>query len=62
MSRRVIAPKTGIRPGLPYSPAIGWQNLVFISGQTGSDPLTREFPPDIKSQTRIALENVKSGR
>ena len=26
----------------------------------GSDPVTREFPEDIKAQTRIALDNVKA--
>ncbi|MBR1217530.1 RidA family protein [Bradyrhizobium sp. U87765 SZCCT0131] len=60
MSRDVIVPPTGLRPGLPYSPAIRWDKLVFVSGQTGSDPVTREFPADIKAQTRIALENVKT--
>lgn len=60
MSRDVIVPPTGLRAGLPYSPAIRWDNLLFVSGQTGSDPVTREFPADIKDQTRIALENVKA--
>jgi len=60
MTRDVIAPPTGIRPGLPYSPAIRWEKLLFVSGQTGSDPVTREFPADIKGQTRLALENVKA--
>lgn len=59
MARDVIAPPTGIRPGLPYSPAIRWDKLLFISGQTGSHPVTREFPDDIKAQTRIALQNLK---
>ena len=59
MTRTVIIPPTGLRPGLPYSPAIRWDRLLFISGQTGSDPVTRAFPEDIKAQTRIALENVK---
>lgn len=59
MARDVIAPPTGIRPGLPYSPAIRWDKLLFISGQTGSHPVTREFPEDIKAQTRIALQNLK---
>ncbi|HEX7914206.1 RidA family protein, partial [Rudaea sp.] len=53
-------PPTGLRPGLPYSPAIRWDRLLFVSGQTGSDPVTREFPADIKAQTRIALDNVKA--
>ena len=60
MSRTVIVPPTGLRPGIPYSPAIRWDRLLFISGQTGSDPVTREFPEDIKAQTRIALENLKA--
>ncbi|MFZ5733307.1 MAG: RidA family protein [Pseudomonadota bacterium] len=60
MSRDVIVPPTGLRAGLPYSPAIRWDKLLFVSGQTGSDPVTREFPADIKGQTRIALDNVKA--
>jgi len=60
MSRTVVVPPTGLRPGIPYSPAIRWDRLLFVSGQTGSDPVTREFPEDIKAQTRIALDNVKA--
>jgi 2-iminobutanoate/2-iminopropanoate deaminase len=60
MARTVVVPPTGLRPGIPYSPAIRWDKLLFISGQTGSHPVTREFPADIKAQTRIALENVKA--
>ena len=60
MDRRVVVPKTGLRPGVPYSPGIRWDKLLFVSGQTGSDPVTREFPADIKAQTRQALENVKA--
>ena len=60
MDRRVVVPKTGLRPGIPYSPGIRWGELVFGSGQTGSHPTTREFAPDIRTQTRVALENVKA--
>lgn len=60
MKRDVVAPPTGIRPGLPYSPAIRWDRLLFVSGQTGSDPVTREFPAGIEAQTRLALENVRA--
>ncbi len=59
MSRTVVVPPSGLRAGIPYSPAIRWDKLLFVSGQTGSDPVTREFPADIKAQTRIALDNVK---
>ncbi|MDA9433572.1 endoribonuclease [Bradyrhizobium sp. CCBAU 51627] len=60
MPRIVIIPPTGLRPGIPYSPAIRWDRLLFISGQTGSHPVTREFPEDIQAQTRIALDNIKA--
>jgi 2-iminobutanoate/2-iminopropanoate deaminase len=58
--RKVIKPKSVAHRDVPYSPGIRWERLVFVSGQTGSDPVTREFPADIKGQTRIALENVKA--
>jgi len=60
MPRTVVVPPTGLRPGTPYSPAIRWDKLLFISGQTGSDPVTRAFPADIEAQTRLALDNVKA--
>lgn len=60
MTRSVVVPKTGLRPGIPYSPGIRWGDLVFVSGQTGSHPTTRAFEPDIKAQTRQALDNVKA--
>lgn len=58
--REVIIPKAGLRPGHPpYSPAIRWDKLLFCSGQTGSHPITQEFSPDIREQTRVALERLK---
>ena len=60
MPRTVVVPPTGLRPETQYSPAIRWDKLLFISGQTGSDPVTRAFPADIKAQTRLALDNVKA--
>lgn len=58
-TRQVIAQPGGTNSTAPYSPAIKWGQLLFISGQTGSDPLTRQFPDDIKEQTRIALQRAK---
>ena len=60
MRRTVVVPPTGLRPEIAYSPAIRWDRLLFISGQTGSNPVTRLFPADIKAQTRLALDNVKA--
>jgi 2-iminobutanoate/2-iminopropanoate deaminase len=58
-AREVIAP-----PGSPtlaaYSPAIRSGNLVFLSGQVGLRPGTRELAPGgIAAETRQTLENVR---
>ena len=34
-------------------------NFVFLSGVEGQDPKTGNFPNDIETQTRIALEKAK---
>lgn len=58
------APRTVSLPGaahtLPFSPALVWENLVFVSGQVGKDPLTDAFDEDIASQTRQTLSNIKA--
>jgi reactive intermediate/imine deaminase len=48
-------------PGLPFSTAVRVGNLLFLSGQIGNKPGTRELADTgITGQTRQALENVKS--
>lgn len=45
----------------PYSQAVRAGDLVFTAGQLGLVPGTTEFAgPDIESQTRQALENIKA--
>jgi len=45
----------------PYSVAIATENLVFVSGQLGLDPISGSFVEGgIKAQTRTALTNLKS--
>jgi len=41
------------------SPATRFGNLVFVSGQTGRDPVTGEVGKDIREQTRNVLERIK---
>jgi len=57
------APRTIALPGamhtLPYSPALVWEKLVFVSGQVGKHPVTDAFDEDIAAQTRQALSNIK---
>jgi 2-iminobutanoate/2-iminopropanoate deaminase len=49
------------KPIGPYSQAIKYENLVFISGQIAIDPISNEFiNGDIQTQTRIILENIKA--
>jgi 2-iminobutanoate/2-iminopropanoate deaminase len=51
-------------PGCPpnnptYSQATRWGGLVFVSGQLGVDPATRELVAGgLSAETRQALENV----
>ena len=45
----------------PYSQAIQFSGLLFVSGQIGIDPKTGEFVEGgIEAQTEQALENVKA--
>ncbi|MDX2268668.1 MAG: Rid family detoxifying hydrolase [Bryobacter sp.] len=59
-------PVPQVIPGLPpanntYSQATILDGLIFVSGQLGIDPATgRLAGPDMASQTRQALENVKT--
>jgi 2-iminobutanoate/2-iminopropanoate deaminase len=60
MTRQIIIPPTGLLPHRPYSPAVKVGNTLYLSGHTGSDPVTRDFPPDIRSQTRQAFKNLQA--
>jgi len=42
----------------PYSQAIKWDRLVFVSGQLAINPKTGNVEGDIKSQTRQVLTNL----
>jgi 2-iminobutanoate/2-iminopropanoate deaminase len=45
----------------PYSQGVSLGGLVFTAGQLGIVPGTKDFAgPDIESQTRQALENLKA--
>jgi 2-iminobutanoate/2-iminopropanoate deaminase len=56
--REVVAPP-GSSSLAPYSPAIRVGGLVFLSGQVGLRPGTRELVSGgVEAETRQALENV----
>ena len=45
----------------PYSQGVGAGDFVFTAGQLGIIPGTKDFAgPDIESQTRQALQNLKA--
>src|SRR6266550_2703268 len=58
--REVIQPP-GTAVGLPFSPAVRVGNMLYLSGQIGNRPGTRELADTgIAGQTRQALDNVKA--
>ena len=61
MKREIVA--TDKAPGAvgPYSQAVRAGKFIFTAGQLGIVPGTKDFAgPDIESQTRQALENLKA--
>jgi len=47
------------QPAGPYSPAVVYERLVFVSGQGAKDPATGQLAgTDIESQTEQVLENI----
>jgi len=57
---RVIQGENIPRPAGPYSPGMGFERLVFVAGQGGTDPATGRMPADIAEQTEQCLRNVES--
>lgn len=52
--------KQAIQPGAMLSAAVRVENLLYLSGQLGTDPGTRQLAPGgIAAETRQALENIK---
>ncbi len=61
MSKGAIATEKAPAAVGPYSQGVRVGDLIFTAGQLGIIPGTKEFAgPDITSQTRQALENVKA--
>jgi len=61
MSKQIIATDKAPAAVGPYSQAVRVGDLIYSAGQLGLVPETRQLAgPDIESQTRQALENVKA--
>lgn len=49
------------KPLGPYSPGMGFERLIFVSGQGATDPATGELAGvDIAAQTEQCLRNVEA--
>ncbi len=47
------------KPVGPYSPAVSFERLIFVSGQGATDPTTGELAgPDVESQTEQVFQNL----
>src|SRR5256885_9309788 len=44
----------------PYSPGVGFERLVFVSGQGGVDPTTGALAPAVEAQTEQCLRNIQT--
>jgi 2-iminobutanoate/2-iminopropanoate deaminase len=61
MTREIVATDQAPAAVGPYSQAVRTADFVYTAGQLGIVPGTKEFAgPDIESQTRQALENLKT--
>ncbi len=59
--KKVISSPAAPKAIGPYSQALGFKDLVFISGQLPLDPVTMVFPSNcVKKQTRQSLVNLEA--
>ena len=58
--RRTVKVEKAPKPIGPYSQAVVAGNLIFASGQTGTDPKTQSLVPGIRAQTEQALNNLEA--
>jgi 2-iminobutanoate/2-iminopropanoate deaminase len=61
MTHRPIRDSNLPKPVGPYSPGMGFERLIFVSGQGATDPVTgRLVGPDVARQTEQCLANVRT--
>ncbi len=60
MEKQAVRPARGPRPVGPYSPAIVYGDLVFVSGQGPGNPDTGKIEKgDVASEMKIVMENLR---
>src|SRR5881628_404225 len=61
MTHRPIHDTNLPKPVGPYSPGMGFERLIFVSGQGATDPATGKLAgADAAAQTRQCLANVRT--
>jgi 2-iminobutanoate/2-iminopropanoate deaminase len=60
MDRIVVTSERVPRSTSPLSPAIKAGDYLFVSGQVGANPTTRETMKGIEEHSRQCLENIKA--
>ncbi|HOX38290.1 MAG TPA: Rid family detoxifying hydrolase [Candidatus Brocadiia bacterium] len=59
MEKRAVNQKGALEVKRPYSPAIVYGDMVFLSGQIPQNPATGDLiRGDLREQTRAVLDNV----
>lgn len=61
MNRQIVATSAAPAAIGPYSQAVGWDRLLFLSGQIPLDPATGQLVDgDVAAQTRRVMENLRA--
>ena len=61
MSHRAVHAPNLPNPVGPYSPGVGFERLIFVSGQGATDPATGQLAgADVETQTEQCLKNVQA--
>jgi len=56
--RRIQAPEVPLRAGAPYSQAVMAGDLLYLSGNIGTDPATGKLPTAFADQAKQSLTNL----
>ncbi len=61
MTHRPVHAPNLPKPVGPYSPGMGFERLVFVSGQAATDPATGRLAGDtVAAQTEQCLKNIRA--
>lgn len=61
MSHRAVQAPNLPTPAGPYSPGVGFERLIFVSGQGATDPATGQLAgTTVAAQTEQCLKNVQA--